>query len=323
MPSLTKRLLDQLEFAQTFNVRQRSSINDLLPEGKRTGLYILHLSDDSYYVGMSLDVCKRFQQHRLRFDNIERLSFRRLPKRVALLRAKEREVIHTLDSYDVPLHNKVHITLPYGSSEFDILLTPEEQQVWLESGQNPSDMHAAQRPQIEAHKLLSDQHKLRILAQLPEHKAICQLLKTYITSTVPAYFRSEGRFWALSCLPSTFGGERASVVNMSTMEAFVVFRDGTCFINLADSVFSQAYSDQEFLARYPATTINATHYQAAGFDQVNIHCYDPATSLAVIQDPHIQAAARLLNLSLVRQQATLHGRAHTPGLVSALFELSS
>lgn len=323
MPSLNKTVLDQLGFTKTFDVRHRTSISDLLLERGRSGLYILHLSDDSYYVGMSIDVCKRFQQHRLRFGDIERLSFKRLPKQIALLRAEERQTIHILDSHDIPLHNKVHISLPYGSSEFDILLTPEEQEIWLESSQNPSDMHINERPQIETTKLLSDQRKLQKFRQLTEHKAISQLLRTYITTTVPVYFRSEGRFWAMSCLPSTFGGWRAAVVNMSTMEAFVVFKDGSCFINLAGSVFSQAYSDSAFFKRYPQTELHTSNYQAAGFDQLNIRCHDLATSLAVIQDPSIQAAARLLNLSLVRQRATLHSRAHSPSLVSALFDRSA
>lgn len=321
MSSLTQQLLAQLGFTKTFDVRDRNSISDLLPEPRRSGLYILHLSDDSYYVGLSVDVCQRFQQHRQRFKDIERLSFRHLSKQIPLLRAEERQTIHILDSYDIPLHNKVHISLPYGSNEFDLLMAPEEQEIWLESGQNPSDMQANQRPQIAATKLLSGQRKLQAFRKLPQQAAISTLLKTYITTTVPVYFRSEGRFWALSCLPSTNGGGRAAAVNMSTMEAFVVFRDGSYFINLADSVFSQSYSDRSFLARYPNTTLRTLNYQAAGFDQLTIDCQDPATSLAVIQDPTIQAAARLLNLSLVRQRATLYSGAHTPSLTSALFNL--
>lgn len=260
MSSRINQLLTQLGFTNTFDVRNRSSISDLLPERERSGLYIFHLSDDSYYVGLSVDVCQRFQQHRLRFSDIERLSFRRLPKQIALLRAEERQTIHILDSYDIPLHNKVHISLPYGSSEFDLLMTPEEQEIWLKSGQNPSDMLPNQRPQIAATKLLSGQRKLQAFQKLTEQAAISQLLKTYITTTVPVYFRSEGRFWAISCLPSTLGGGRASAVNMSTMETFVVFKDGTCFINLAESLFSHAYSDKAFFKRYPQTELHTSSY---------------------------------------------------------------
>lgn len=56
-------------------VRPLTSIESLFPKKQRYGIYVLHFTDDAYYVGQSKDVVNRFAQHRLRFGTIERLSF--------------------------------------------------------------------------------------------------------------------------------------------------------------------------------------------------------------------------------------------------------
>jgi len=315
-------LLNQLEFPSKIDVQDYMSIVDFIGGRKRSGIYVLHLADNTYYVGLSKDVTERFKQHRLRFSDIVALSFKYIRQDDELLREEEKRVIHQLDAEKVRLHNKIHNTIAYSSSPFDILMTPEEQRIWLINGIEDNEERKENRPSIKPEKLVRDQRKVYDFQQLTNRRQISEALKIYITRTIPAYFRTEGRYWAMSCLPSTLGGWRAATISMSYMETFVVFRDGASFINVASTLFDEHFSsDDEFLETHPGTSIEVVGYEAAGFNQINITAESSQATMAMLNNPIVQGSARLMNLSLMRQRATLYSAHHSPGLTSLILNV--
>lgn len=67
--------LHEFGFPQFRQVTNRYSVAEMFKLGHRSGVYVLKFDDLSYYVGISIDVVKRFSQHRMRFDDIAALTF--------------------------------------------------------------------------------------------------------------------------------------------------------------------------------------------------------------------------------------------------------
>jgi hypothetical protein len=163
----------------------------------------LHLSDDTYYVGLSKDVTERFRQHKLFYPDIIALSFKRLPHDADLLRSEERRVINQLDAANVPLLNKIHNTISYSSSSFDLLLLPQEQRQWLTTGATGATQPMGERKTIKPEKLARDKRKIAAFQRLSYCQHIVAALNKYISHTIPAWRQTEGKYWSMSCLPST------------------------------------------------------------------------------------------------------------------------
>jgi len=308
-------LLQNLGFSNSLDVMNQNSITHLIPERSRCGIYVLHLSDDTYYVGLSKDVTERFRQHRLRYSDITAISFKRLRQDNNILRAEERQIIYELDAANIPLLNKVHNTIPYSSSPLDLLISSDQQRDWLDTGVTEWAPLAESQTPIKPEKLVRDKRKMDEFHSLSYRRQIAAALKQYISTTIPAYQLTEGKYWSMSCLPSTNGGWRAAAISLSYMETFVIFKDGSCFVNIASTVFDEHFvDDAEFLKTYPGTSIEIVGYEAAGFDQLNVRAADDKVTLSILHNPVVQKAARLMNLSLMRQRATLYSGSHSPML---------
>ncbi|HEU4326641.1 MAG TPA: hypothetical protein VFS21_26105 [Roseiflexaceae bacterium] len=184
-------LLAALGFSKKHHVQSRTSVADLFPERGRCGIYVLHMADDTCYVGLSTDVTKRYQQHRLTYPDIVALSFKRVGKNTALLREAEREAIHHLDSHSIPLLNKVHNSISYHSSPLDLIIPPEEQRRWLETGAYTVGAHVPGPTPIPPEKLARDRRKVEEFRKLPNCRELAVALKTYIVNTIPAYAHTQ------------------------------------------------------------------------------------------------------------------------------------
>ncbi|GAB4108828.1 MAG: hypothetical protein OHK0022_60970 [Roseiflexaceae bacterium] len=316
-------LLAGLGFSKKHAVRGRSSIADLFPERGRCGIYVLHMADGSYYVGLSTDVTKRYQQHRQIYPDIDALSFKRVRNHMPTLREVEREVIYKLDSQAIPLLNKVHNSIAYHSSPLDLILSPEQQRTWLETGTHTPSAPLPEPLAIPPEKLARDRRKLDDFRKLPNWHDLAKALRSYIVHTIPAYVYTQGHYWSMSCLPATLGRWRAATINMSRMETFVISKSGSGFVNVALTVFSQHYKENTFTKENDGTCIEHTGYEAAGFDQIHISTRDYDSMIKVLSDPVIQKSARLMNLNLMRQRGSFFSNYHSPGLTDLVLALGN
>lgn len=86
-------VIQQLGFTRTYEIQDRHTIADLFPK-RRSGLYVLHFNNGEFYVGKSVDVTKRYLQHRQNHHDIHKISFRSLAAR-SLHLCEEREATFT------------------------------------------------------------------------------------------------------------------------------------------------------------------------------------------------------------------------------------
>ena len=110
-------------------MRGRASIADLFPGTRRCGIYILHFTNGEMYVGQAIDVTRRYVQHCCVHDDIESLAFKRVPQ--GLLNDEERGLIRKLESDGHRLRNITFTALPRAESDFDLIMSAEEQTRWL------------------------------------------------------------------------------------------------------------------------------------------------------------------------------------------------
>jgi len=169
--------------AEIFPVAGMHSIAHLVPKAAdRCGVYQLRFANGDRYVGQAIDVVTRFSTHRLNYPDIVELAFWRVPR--GDLDAVERAEICRQEERGTRLRNVVHTSGRLGASDFDIVVSPAEQDAWLVSP--PSDViDQATRPQHPA--LRRDNHVgfNRLIAD-PRFARVQFALRRYIAWTLPA-----------------------------------------------------------------------------------------------------------------------------------------
>ncbi|MBR4662780.1 MAG: hypothetical protein IKO93_02800, partial [Lentisphaeria bacterium] len=126
---MKKQTYMKLGFPEMIDVSGRVSIADLYRSSrKRTGIYLLQFPDGDYYVGQSVDVVRRFSEHVKGKGPISGFSFFAVPKHE--LDQQEHRCI-TLLEQKCNLKNISLVTLPEVETDFDAVLSRQEQQDWL------------------------------------------------------------------------------------------------------------------------------------------------------------------------------------------------
>lgn len=300
----------------------------LMPSWK-SGLYVLHLADGRLYVGQSINMAARLATHRRTYPDLLKVSLLKLRSNKAELDTREREAIQVLERRGFPLLNIVHASITHQSSPFDDLVSPDEQRAWLV---NPSALTMGMRPPVDPDVRLKQAAKLLRLQGRPDAGRIIACLRHYVAMCLPRPAATEPAYWSVSCMPSTNAGwsPRIACFNSNTMEIFVVghHKDDPsklwAFLNISAVGFGEAFeSDDQFQAAYPGSTVENVGYIAAGHDQVNISVQGLAQLEQLLRNPDILAAARLLNLHLMRKRTNFFARYHCYDLADLLLELST
>ena len=297
--------------------------SNLVPP-KKVGIYVLHMADGWAYVGQSVDLIARLAKHRRNYPTLRQVSVLHLPRTKYGLDEREIETIQILESRGIPLLNIVHASITYQSSPFDDLVLPDDQRRWLA---DPTTLPAGPRAVIAADLRAKQAGKFTRLQQRPDAQRLIACLRQYVAACIPAPARTEPAYWSVSCLPSTNASTwpRIACFNSNAMEVCVVGhfkanpRQIWAFVNLSNLAFRAAYpQDTLFLAAYPGATIDVVGYAAAGLDQVSIEVVGIDQLERLLHDPGIVAAARLLNLHLMRKRTNLYARFHCYDLADKL-----
>lgn len=129
MPKSTVEIILKAQgYIGPYQVAGRSSIANLFGPKKRCGIYVLHFANDEHYVGQSVDVVRRYSDHRKNHTDIERISFKVIPE--IDLDQEEKNLIAALE-HQFPLRNISLTTFYYGDSDFDQIMSTDEQNKWL------------------------------------------------------------------------------------------------------------------------------------------------------------------------------------------------
>lgn len=313
--------ISQLGFPPLREVAGRLSVAEQFGRSKRrSGVYLLCFGDSLFYIGKAFDVVRRFGQHRRVHDDICAFTF--LPVRRRDLDMTERDLIHSAERLGLPLSNNVHTSVIVGETDLDELLSPDEQDAWLEAPVTFNARDTKPRSAFESQRLRTGRQYARFAVR-PDASRVVASLRSFIAATVPAPFRTEYFFWSLSCLPSG-PGPRLACLCINMMEVLTIgcqahTPDHWAFINVSEQILRQTYPSRRSLkARHPGVEESVRNYRTAGHDQVTLDCLslDALTSLLI--DPAVQMASAHFNLRLMRKGATIFYRYHCVDLATAV-----
>lgn len=294
------------------------SIAHLFGRGtNRCGIYLLEFLECRIYIGQAVDVVRRFGQHRKNHADIQAFSFMPCPQDA--LDVTERELIRRAESQGRVLLNTVHVSQVTGDTDFDTVLSLEEQALWLAS---PADFNAGDSATAV---VLPDAQRIRFSKQFdrfsehPIGDAASSMLRTYVQHCIPAPKRSEYSFWAVSCLPSTNRNTwpRLFCVSAGVMELLVVGFHKSApasmwgFVTIATDILSQAVdADPLLLSTLAGVEMVQRDYRDAGQHQVTLQARDCQSLKTLLEHPSIQGAGAQLALRVMRKRATIYGKFH-------------
>ena len=308
-----QNLLTDLGFQEPFDVHGRSSIADLISPSQRCGIYILHFTDGDCYVGQAKDVTRRYTQHRNTFFDIQRISFKTIPSNK--LDHEEIMYIEILEKEGFLLRNIEYTSIFRGESDFDKIMTSDNQEKWLTDltfvdslGPRP-DLQELYRKTERAYQRF-EKH--------PEVKQIVRLLHTYIPIAIPAFKRTEADYWSM-----TSPNRRDPVrINLQWQEVFAVkILSGQSYaiFQLAKSPLDRRSRKERmrFRFRHRSARRFSHRYRPGGQDQTRFEVpLDHA--LRFIREPNVTTAIRLFNLRLMRKGMTNYRRNHCVMLADQL-----
>lgn len=310
------------QFSNGLDVQGRLSISDLFPKSKnRCGIYLLEFADNTFYIGQAIDNVKRFTQHRKNYDNIVNYWFREV--NLQSLDETERRTIQEAEIYGLLLTNKTYVSNIMGETDLDLIISPEQQQVWIEkNGEFPED-------DFDLFSIIDIKHKIKYkqnfekLKRLENYSTIKEILNIYIKQMLPAYKKTELSFWSLSCLPSTNKSTypRYFCLNVNAMEVFVsgynkINNEPYCFVNTSKNLFNEG-DLETFTKKYKSLKIYETNYRAAGKDQICFEFSEVTEFMNALQsETKIIESTKELNLRLMRKGGTIYSPYHCFNLVN-------
>ena len=290
-----------------------ASITDLMPEANTSGIYVLHLNDGFCYVGKSVEITRRFSQHSANYDNIKGLSFRNVP--LEQLECVERETVSLLEAYGVKLRNIMLSSFTHAKSSFSQIMSLPMQDKWL------SDIRFVDLDgQRNIDRTLQARHEMRYkkFCQSPHSERVIQFLHHYLPSAIPAVFRSEGKYWAISCLPHAKVKVfcRVNIYWQEVLTAFEYHGDLFFSFHLAKSRLSD-----DVLSPVGAIVEVSNHkYAPGGSDQINIVLQGSTDAITFFKREDTLSAIRKFNLNLMRKGLCQYSRYHSYQLSSKALE---
>jgi len=327
IPGNHQRIARELGFKEIQDVEDRHSVAEAFPPSRgRCGIYLLVFNSGLFYIGQSVDVVQRFGQHRLVHEDIVGLSFQRVARQK--LDEVERDLIWKAESRGLPLTNIVHVADVIGETDFDLLMSAEAQQEWIQDPRNHAALELAQeRNRIGNQQSLRYEKRFAKFQRHPHAEEVVGILRRYLCNCMPAFRRAEGSFWSLSCLPSTGGKTwgRLAVVNVRSVEVLAMgqsaaseARDFTWgYFNIAESILKEVLGGMRGIRQVfaePHFTIERNCYPSAGQDLLQIRTYEISFLSEALDIPDVQRAARVMNLRQFRKGACLYSKFHCPQL---------
>lgn len=314
-----ERLLIDRGFPQFEGTRGRASVADLFKPGRRCGIYVLVFSDGKAYVGQSVDVVRRYAQHLRVHQDIEAISFKSVAPED--LDEAEQTLIRLSERAGHQLRNVVFSALPPLESDFDLVMSPDEQERWL-SDPDLVDISGA-RFTNDALRRKYEAKYLRFRAQDGTGK-ILEQVRCYVRRGIPAMKRTEVSFWSISCLPSYADPEITLFlrVNVYWQEVMTMFREknsgADCFsLHVAKKPIEE---DAKLCRGIAGVEILEHQYAPGGHDQVSL--VGPSEMFdAVMARPCVKRAIREFNHRLMKKGPCNFARYHCLDLADVIFDV--
>jgi hypothetical protein len=202
-------------FGEPLYVEGREAVTNLFQKGERCGIYVLHFADGMAYVGKSVDVTRRYVEHRRDHADIQRISFKAV-KEGDLDRA-EWETRELLQGKGFVLRGVVGVVQLAGRADFDLVMSPEEQERWL-SDLTYVDYSGSRMVNPALRRTYTG--RFQRLGNKPFFPDVVDVLKQYARIGIPKTRASEDSFWSCSCLPKSHVYARININWQEVLSAF-------------------------------------------------------------------------------------------------------
>jgi hypothetical protein len=323
-------LISPLAFGQFQRVTHRASVSDLFKSGQEPGLYVLAFADGAFYAGKTKDIKQRFCSHARDHGDIDFLALKSLP--VHLHDAEEKPLIQMLKGQGIRMRNIQFISNPDTPREIDVLISPELQGKWLESGLGPDQEHR----QVNDEQRYRYARKHQKLTGEPIYPDLCKFLATYARTGLIAPKMTEMCYWCMTVWPSpsAYVGNRTNCeyarLNIGGCEVMTIGKDwvyegnhpGPFFVfHVALSTFNELTQSMQkyFKEQHPGVLILKHRYETMGEDQISIAAFGFDMAHKLINDACVQKAIRLGNLGLMRKRACLYSQNHCYDIADCIF----
>ena len=284
-----------------------------LPDGQRCGIYVHVLPGDEYfYVGLSVDVRDRYQQHRKTYQKINLSSFLSAPKdQIGIL---EQKYIAMLYRMNLKLLN---ILIPDDTSTAGDLSDSfgiEAQDQWMLG----ADSYYKGKGNSYSEVLLKKfEPRYNKLTSSKDYKSeYLDFISTFIRYCIPHPEKSEKVFWTLNCLTNAFQKHPARalfrvsvhrpevltfVVNHKDphMEPFMVM-----FTIYPEAMTEEEHQEIKEIAGYVAYEANGNgepFYKTAGFKHWQVRAYSIETAWELLRHTGFRRAIKDCVLKLMQK----------------------
>lgn len=311
-------MLKRLGFRNPVDAPESGSIApEFRSQRRRCGVYVLHFANGEYYVGQTIDITRRFVQHRTRHRDIVKVSFCSLGR--SLLDFHEGQLIRLLETCGFRLRN-IDMTsiLPTEPGSFDAIMDTAQQQRWL-SDLSFVDL-VGSRPQPTRGDQLYHE-RFQDLMGLEWYDELLDIVRAYIHNGIPAIARGEASYWQTSVLPDSY--MVLVRININWQEVFfaTLNEHGPCFyLIVSKRELQRTFGDDliELTHRYPELEWEGSFYRAGGSDQVSLLIEGLDAARRLLADPNALPAIRLFNMRLMKRGKCPWARSHNFELISAI-----
>ncbi|GAA5230033.1 GIY-YIG nuclease family protein [Arthrobacter cryoconiti] len=286
-----------------------SALFAMAESGDLCGIYVLEFEDGVRYVGQTVNIIRRYADHRRTHGDI--LAFGFAPCERELLDAYERAaIVHEQRGYS--LRNKMLTDQPGGRGDLEIemavgarLTLPWERSRRLTVSEEPRQ---------------SKDGRFWQLSERRDYRQIRDELARYMHETIPSPSRTGGLLWSLTAFPSTRkyrDHRRLFTLNVGSVEALYVteqdLKNGSTELEWTVNLWPEELSPKlealkdRWLRR--VTSQVSTNYRSAG-PVLTLDCVGTDTFSRVLEQPFILDAAYRLNVTMMRRSTTVFAKHH-------------
>ena len=323
---IDKDIMSSIGYGTTNKIENRTTINDIFYKKDKCGVFILHFSDGSYYVGQALDIPKAYTRIKREHHDITHISYKNVKPE-----HQTEQKIHAIQMIEKK-HQLRNITLssfPKPEHEFDLIITPEEQAIWL-SEANPVPSYTLTTP----HNSLRYKYKAcfqKLMADEFFNDKILPVMKKYVALCIPEPYKTQIDYWGCTCFPDGHGDEDKlevySRINLYWQEVFsagqIVVRDKTRPLftwhlsKKSYSLLTVNEKEAKFIKIY-SIKFSDHFYEKGGEDQFKITVHSTEDALALLDDRLIVNSIKQFNLRNMRRGPQVYARYHCMDLADLI-----
>jgi hypothetical protein len=278
------------------------------PDG-RSGIYVHFFAGEEewFYLGLSVDVRKRYQQHIKNHTDIIKSAWLSAPKDELV--ALELKYLSLMQGHRANLRNILKHREQYRWEDFKDIFEGGHGERWL--AQSGPDLTPYDKADKELEANYAKRHA-EFKAHPDFNEELLDLLNYYLRNFVPMPTKTDQMFWNVTCLnPGGYNKPFDQLiaflrVNIHMPEVFTLILnetyEGTPRLTFNFHAAEDQLSDED-IERYNADrqlALNRGNYASTGGKQVQFSLHDIGTAWKLFRDPVFQRAVKVSNLRLMR-----------------------